>query len=51
MKYRLIKQKNECRKILNGKVYVYQAIMLYTLKLYSDLCQVFLNKIREKKEQ
>lgn len=31
-------------------IYVKQSIMLYTLNLYSDVCHLFLKKIRRKSE-
>ena len=39
------------QKITNFLMYVSQIIMLYTLNLYSSVCQLYLNKTGLKKEQ
>ena len=39
------------QKITNFLMYVSQIIMLYTLNLYSSVCQLYLNKTGFKKEQ
>ena len=34
--------------IYHGNNFISQTIMLYALNLYGDVCQLFLNKTREK---
>lgn len=35
----------------HSTIYVTQTVMLYTLNLYRDMCQLFLNKTEKKKKK